>query len=198
MVLSTPTRDRILDAAVELFGERGFSGTSVADIEAAAGLSPGAGGLFHHFKSKQAVLDAGIERHLSRLRAMRDIRRIVGDLGEVRTQLAIIARYVLAELDDEAALVRLLASEARRRPELAAVVGELTGQAGVELAGWLQEHSALTADQAARVATVALGALIGPAGGALLLGAPVDRAERDRLVATWVHLVAVLMDQPPA
>ena len=35
-----PTRDRILDAAVELFGRQGYHGTSVGEIEEAAGLTP--------------------------------------------------------------------------------------------------------------------------------------------------------------
>src|SRR5437588_12879907 len=51
-----PTRDRLLDEAMRLFGERGYDATSVAEIERAAGLTPGAGGLFHHFSSKEDVL----------------------------------------------------------------------------------------------------------------------------------------------
>jgi AcrR family transcriptional regulator len=35
---SQPTRERILDAAMSLFGERGYRGTTVGAIEQAAGL----------------------------------------------------------------------------------------------------------------------------------------------------------------
>ena len=38
-----PTRERILAAALELFAERGYRGTSIGEIEAAAGLSPRSG-----------------------------------------------------------------------------------------------------------------------------------------------------------
>ena len=44
----------ILAAARELFGQRGYRGTSLAAIAEAAGLSQA--GLLHHFRSKNAVL----------------------------------------------------------------------------------------------------------------------------------------------
>ncbi|MGH3521781.1 MAG: TetR family transcriptional regulator, partial [Mycobacterium sp.] len=74
------TRDRIIDAAMELFSEHGYRATSITRIEQAAGLSPGAGGIYHHFPSKEALLTAGVERQLSRLAALRDIRRLFADL----------------------------------------------------------------------------------------------------------------------
>jgi AcrR family transcriptional regulator len=81
MTVSTPTKERIVDAAMQLFSQHGYRGTSVAQIEAAAGLTPGSGGLYHHFRAKEEVLTAGIERHLARLRALRDIRHLLADLG---------------------------------------------------------------------------------------------------------------------
>jgi len=59
------SRDRLLSQAMRLFGEQGYAGTSVAQIEAAAGLSPGAGGLYAHFRSKEALLRAGLEALLA-------------------------------------------------------------------------------------------------------------------------------------
>lgn len=47
---------RIRNAALELFAERGVGGTSIRDIAAAAGVSPGL--VQHHFKTKEAVRDA--------------------------------------------------------------------------------------------------------------------------------------------
>ncbi|HET7014110.1 MAG TPA: TetR family transcriptional regulator, partial [Streptosporangiaceae bacterium] len=44
------TRERLLAAAAEVFAERGYDGTRVADIAAAAGVSNGA--LYAHFGSK--------------------------------------------------------------------------------------------------------------------------------------------------
>ena len=73
---SLSTRERLIDEAMRLFGEQGYRATSVAQIEEAAGLTPGSGGLYHHFRSKELLLEAGIERHANRLRALRDIRVI--------------------------------------------------------------------------------------------------------------------------
>lgn len=56
-----PMRQRILDAAHSLVLERGFSGTSVADVLSAVGASKGA--FFHHFPSKAALGHALVERY---------------------------------------------------------------------------------------------------------------------------------------
>src|SRR5271167_4692722 len=108
--MSTTTRERIIDEAMHLFSQHGYAATSVAKIESAAGLTPGAGGVYHHFDSKEAVLAAGIERQLARLTALRDIRRVLGELGDLRAELTLTARYILAELDSESELLRILAA----------------------------------------------------------------------------------------
>lgn len=54
-------RNEILDAADELFGQKGFDGTSTNDILTKVGIARGT--LYHHFKSKEDIMDALIERH---------------------------------------------------------------------------------------------------------------------------------------
>ena len=49
-------RARIRDAAIRLFADRGLDGTTVRDIAAQAGVSPGL--LRHHFGSKEALREA--------------------------------------------------------------------------------------------------------------------------------------------
>jgi len=56
-----PTRTRIMQSALELFRRRGFDRTTVADIEAAAGLSRGSGAFYRHFEGKKRVLEAVID-----------------------------------------------------------------------------------------------------------------------------------------
>lgn len=59
---TAPTlRERILDAAHGLVLERGFSGTSVADVLGEVGASKGA--FFHHFPTKTALGHALVERY---------------------------------------------------------------------------------------------------------------------------------------
>jgi len=50
---------------MRLFGVHGYGATSVAEIEAAAGLRPGSGSLYRHFASKEELLAAGLERLLA-------------------------------------------------------------------------------------------------------------------------------------
>lgn len=56
------TANRIVDAAMQLFGEKGYGSTSVADILAAANANSGS--LYHAFPTKQDVLIAVLRRHL--------------------------------------------------------------------------------------------------------------------------------------
>src|SRR5260370_18792082 len=60
--------DRILDAAMQVFRHHGFRRSSIEQAAAAAGLTRQA--LYHHFKSKEALFRAVIERlHQSALAA---------------------------------------------------------------------------------------------------------------------------------
>ena len=53
-------RNEILDVAERLFCEKGFDNTSTNDILAEIGIARGT--LYYHFKSKEDILDAMIER----------------------------------------------------------------------------------------------------------------------------------------
>ena len=53
-------RNEILDVAERLFGTKGFDGTSTTDILNEIGIARGT--LYYHFKSKEDILDALIER----------------------------------------------------------------------------------------------------------------------------------------
>jgi AcrR family transcriptional regulator len=54
------SRERILAAAIALFSERGFAGSSVADVCERAGVVKTA--LYWHFESKEGLLDAALAR----------------------------------------------------------------------------------------------------------------------------------------
>jgi AcrR family transcriptional regulator len=198
--MPTTTRERIIDEAMRLFSEQGYAGTSIVKIEAAAGLTPGAGGIYHHFKNKEALLTAGIERQLGRLSALRDIRRVLGPLGDVKAELTLTARYILAELDSESELLRILTSEARNRPQLLrTAVDELVTTTFTGFATWIIERSEhpLSDRQAQAIATVGLGSLLSSRLLRDVLGTPTP-IDDETLVDTWVGImVTTLADFAP-
>jgi TetR/AcrR family transcriptional regulator, transcriptional repressor for nem operon len=63
-----PTRDRLIDSARYLFWERGFAGTTMADLLAHAGVNSGS--FYHFFESKEALLRAVLEGYLHALQPM--------------------------------------------------------------------------------------------------------------------------------
>ncbi len=199
--MSSSTRERIVNEAMRLFSQHGYAATSIAKIEAAAGLTPGAGGLYHHFDSKEAVLAAGIERQLARLDALREIRRVLTPLGDLKAELTLTARYVLAELDSESELLRILASEARNRPQLlTAAVDQLVSSTFEGFAAWIAERAerSISSEEAAATAALGLGSLLSSRLLRDVLGVPA-RVDDETLVDTWVQLmVLTLGDRSPA
>lgn len=66
-------RDKILDAALELFAERGFHGTPVPEVAARAKV--GAGTIYRYFESKEALVNA-LYQHWKRVM----LEEVAGDL----------------------------------------------------------------------------------------------------------------------
>ncbi|WP_033070579.1 TetR/AcrR family transcriptional regulator [Thalassospira australica] len=70
------TRERILEAADLLFYQRGFEATSFADIAGSVGISRG--NFYHHFKTKDDILDGVINRRLTNTEQMLDRWEVTG------------------------------------------------------------------------------------------------------------------------
>tara|TARA_B110000438_G_scaffold25447_1_gene23805 strand:+ start:60 stop:818 length:759 start_codon:yes stop_codon:yes gene_type:complete len=64
---SDSRKEEFLDLAEELFADLGYENTSVDRLISGLGVSKGA--FYHHFKSKSDLLDAALERLLSRAEA---------------------------------------------------------------------------------------------------------------------------------
>ncbi|MCT8991235.1 TetR/AcrR family transcriptional regulator [Chelativorans sp. SCAU2101] len=62
---SDETREKLIEAARQLFVEKSYAETSTPEIVAAAGLTRGA--LYHHFADKQALFKAVVEREAQRV-----------------------------------------------------------------------------------------------------------------------------------
>lgn len=70
------TQQRILDAATEVFGERGFSAATMGDIAARSGASIGS--IYHHFGGKNELFLAIYERQSSDIdRRIEEVARSV-------------------------------------------------------------------------------------------------------------------------
>src|SRR5271154_6364380 len=68
MTSSIPTRDRLINSARFLFWDRGYAGTSMADLLAHADVNSGS--FYHFFESKEALLREVLEGYLHALRPM--------------------------------------------------------------------------------------------------------------------------------
>ncbi|MFB6240292.1 MAG: TetR/AcrR family transcriptional regulator, partial [Gemmatimonadota bacterium] len=96
------SRERILEAALRLFGSRGFQETSVAEIARAAGVSKGL--VYHYFDTKRDVLGAVFERGSDRLeRTLREARE-----GEAAVPPAAVVMEVLGLVAEDLRWWRLL------------------------------------------------------------------------------------------
>ncbi|MGA7625743.1 MAG: TetR/AcrR family transcriptional regulator [Candidatus Acidiferrales bacterium] len=68
MPKALPTRERLIESARYLFWERGYAGTSMADLLSHADANSGS--FYHFFESKEALLRAVLEQYLLALRPM--------------------------------------------------------------------------------------------------------------------------------
>jgi TetR/AcrR family transcriptional regulator, fatty acid metabolism regulator protein len=86
-VTKPATRDRILQAALEIFAEKGYHRALVDDIVRASGTSKGA--VYHHFPNKEALFLALVDEFSARLAgAMAEaIGSAHGALGKVQAAL---------------------------------------------------------------------------------------------------------------
>jgi AcrR family transcriptional regulator len=64
------TRQRLVAAARELFGERGYEDTSIEEVLVASGVARGA--LYHHFQSKAELFDAVAEAVFGEVASLTD------------------------------------------------------------------------------------------------------------------------------
>jgi AcrR family transcriptional regulator len=186
------TKERLVTEGMRLFSQQGYRATSINQIEKAAGLVPGCGALYNHFKSKEALLSAGIDRHLDRRRAMHDISALFAGQGDLRTELTLLCRYLMSVLDQESEFLQVAArtpagDSKRLNDAYAALVDGLYG----ELADWIKGCARTLKDRdAKRIAVVGINALLGRQATRVVfhhseLGTPAEQ-----YVADWTAMLA--------
>ena len=102
------TRQRLLDAAEQVFAEKGYHGTVVDDIIRVSDSSKG--GFYFHFPNKQAIFLALVDKLVPRLAAAID-RAIAGETDPV-AQLDAALRTVLETFGRHRQLSKILLIEA--------------------------------------------------------------------------------------
>jgi AcrR family transcriptional regulator len=132
----------LLDAAGELFAERGFGATSIPDICARAGLTKGA--LYSNFASKEALflalfdrftdrLIARIEEALAPAQSLQDglarVRDVVSD-RQSRQWFLVSMEFTLHAIRHPAIAATLLQHETRTQERFAAMLAAALARAG--------------------------------------------------------------------
>ena len=73
-------REKIVDAGIESFFQKGFEDTRVKDLAEAAGVAKST--VYHYFRSKEEIFDGVLERYSKEFvdEAMREMRKCSGTL----------------------------------------------------------------------------------------------------------------------
>lgn len=103
----TPTRTRILDVAEELFASGGFAKTSVRELAGRVGLTPAS--LYNHFRSKQVLYEAVLERGV---RPLLDLLQSLSDMDDDGEPEQDVIEAVMAHLSRHPRVPRLVYHEA--------------------------------------------------------------------------------------
>ncbi len=195
-----PTRERIVDEAMRLFGEHGYSATSVADIETATGLVGGGGGLYRHFRSKRALLEAGVRRQIaSNGELLTRVRSSLAPAGRLVDRLRALGHAGIDRLERERDLNRLIVRDLRHFPDLLALAAEdELHPVHAALTEWIAAQDGASDLDAPAVAAVLAGAtahywLLRDVFGAHPSGVPVDR-----YVDALAGLMAAALADPSA
>jgi AcrR family transcriptional regulator len=196
MTALAPTRERLVTEAMRLFSVKGFEATSVSQIEAAAGLAPGSGALYHHFKSKEALLNAGIDRQLDRRRAMHDIRNLFAGLGDLRAELTVLGRYLFTVVDEEIELLQVAArTPVGHSARLDTAYAALVDGINAELTDWIGAWApTLTQQDCAVLAAIGVNGILGPRFATSLFHQPEPRVPDDRYLTEWTALLATRIE----
>ncbi len=106
----TPSRERIREAAKNLFGERGYEATSTAAICRLAGTSESQ--LIKHFGSKQGVLEAVFQYAWDQVNPA--LRLATESISSPRQKFQMAIEMMLNFLNKDEQLLRLFLLEGRR------------------------------------------------------------------------------------
>ena len=173
---------------------KGYAGTTVSDIEVEAGYSPRAGGIYRHFPSKRAILEAVIDTAVAGNEAMIDEMRDAAVPPGVTVPPEKIAEFIvrraLSELDRQAELFQIVFRDLDQFPDLIAKVRDGLANATVALArGLAASNPGIDAEA---LAVVAVGPTIDFKIKQHMLGFTPLGISEERFIVAWVKIFTPL------
>ncbi len=133
-------RALLLDAAVAVFAERGYSGATLADVAARAGVTKPI--VYRHFASKDALYVLLLEEHAAELVATVS-RAVAGAAGGPAEQVRAGVAAFLAAVERRPFTRRLLFRDPEAGPEVVAAHARVHAEATAALAAALASDEAL-------------------------------------------------------
>jgi AcrR family transcriptional regulator len=195
-------RERILTEAMRLFAERGYERTSIADIQTAAGLTPGSGALYKHFPSKEALLQAGMAQFIDTNVRARSLLKPPPD--SAREALRFLGVEAMRILRDERNDIRVAWRELEAFAALHDSVEKGVMQANYRtVAAWLEQRirsGELPPQDSEAVAVVLLGGLVMFRLYEAMWGKSPLGISAERFVDAWEHVATdgIYQAPPPA
>ncbi len=193
MTAPTSTRERLVTEAMRLFSATGFSRPPASLRSKPPPVwRPGPARSIATSSPRHALLAAGIDRQLDRRRAMHDIRALFAGLGDLRTELSLLCRYLLSVIDQEIELLQIAArTPAEESPRLADAYAALLDSLYSELEVWVQACApTLDGAQAGRVARIGVDALVGRRASRIMFHANHTDTSDEQYVTEWTEMIA--------
>jgi AcrR family transcriptional regulator len=163
------SRERILEAATELFAQRGYAGAGVDQLAARSGIAKTA--IYYHFGNKAGLLAAALERAASSwIEGILQASRRAGDWQDRLDHALAGMRTLLEEKPWIFKLMQILALEvAEEKPEIRGMLQSILRRAREAIVAGMQDALGVEVPDAETVASVILAMLDG-----ISLGLQVD------------------------
>ena len=195
------TRQRLMEAGLTLFAQKGLEGVTVSELEEAVGLKSGSGSFYRHFSDKDALLEAIIENAIEQAqqRRVREQDALHKPEQNVREALALQFRLTLQGLRENALLICLLSRAADHFPALIqrlqqAFVEDASASVARSYAGRIQRGELVNADPAA-LSLLVQSTLFGYFQAQTAFGAPAGKQADNVLIDTLIQLLVREADQ---
>lgn len=179
---------------MKLFSARGFEGTTVGELEKAAGFAPRSGALYQYFASKHALLEAAVTRAFEQNRELRRVAAML-PLEDATSELQVLVRWLLAALRDAEFITRIFEKDGDAVPALRARFANEVTEPGYASAGEVVGRLLGDEADAQAIGAVLLGAIVSYRRYEWTFGRSPLGIDEDRFVAAWVAIAkAILVD----